>query len=192
MRTALIRDRLQAFLDALPAVEEGPYGDGYNLLEALAERLGEAAAPAFDRYLKDASAHAAKVRRRLSEGQRVGGEWCLTILGRRLDDRRPVEGYAYSVYHADRERVRRLALPAVELSVPRCRERGQAFQHLSVQCNTNRMDNNRLQYVPTVVVADPQRCLQCESSNAKQPPFCEVRSAARPRLCRLSTGSSMT
>src|SRR5205823_617222 len=46
---ALIRDRLQAFLDALPADEEGTYGDGYNLLEALVERLGEDAASAFDR-----------------------------------------------------------------------------------------------------------------------------------------------
>ena len=52
---ALIRDRLQAFLHAVPAEEEGAYGEGYNLLEALADRLGEDAAPAFDRYLKGAT-----------------------------------------------------------------------------------------------------------------------------------------
>jgi hypothetical protein len=52
----LIRARLQGFLDA-PSVDElGAYGDSYNLLEALAERLGEEAAPAFERYLNGGSA----------------------------------------------------------------------------------------------------------------------------------------
>ena len=52
----LVRNRLRVFLDALPAEERGAYGDGYNLLVALAERLGKDAVPAFERYLKGASA----------------------------------------------------------------------------------------------------------------------------------------
>ena len=56
MDRLLIRDRLQAFLDAVPAEEGGAYGDGYNLLESLADRLGGDADPAFDRYLKGATA----------------------------------------------------------------------------------------------------------------------------------------
>jgi hypothetical protein len=97
---ALIRDRFQAFLDALPADEGAPYGDGYNLLEALAERLGADAAPAFDRYLKDATAQRSNSAAEVLARGTSRGEWCIAILSRLLDDRRPV-GYTYAVHHDD-------------------------------------------------------------------------------------------
>jgi hypothetical protein len=97
---ALIRDRFQAFLDALPADEGAPYGDGYNLLEALAERLGADAALAFDRYLKDATAQRGNSAAEVLARGTSRGEWCIGILSRLLDDRRPV-GYTYAVHHDD-------------------------------------------------------------------------------------------
>jgi hypothetical protein len=51
----LIKARLDKFLEALPA-GEGEYGDGYNLLVALATRLGKDSFPSFKKYLSVASA----------------------------------------------------------------------------------------------------------------------------------------
>ncbi len=95
----VIRDRLQIFLNAVPAQEGGAYGDGYNLLVALANRLGKDAAPAFARYLKDASAQ--RCHSAAQALQRTKGEWCVPILSRLLDDKRPVGGYTYAVHRAD-------------------------------------------------------------------------------------------
>lgn len=50
-----IRERLEPMVDKLPAEEGGPYGDGYHLLTALAERAPDTAKAAFQKYLKDAS-----------------------------------------------------------------------------------------------------------------------------------------
>jgi hypothetical protein len=97
----LIRDRIQAFLDAVPAEEGGAYGEGYNLLEALADRLGEDAAPAFDRYLKRASAQRGHSAAEVLARGMGRGEWCIAILSRLLDDRRGVGGYTYAIDHQD-------------------------------------------------------------------------------------------
>jgi hypothetical protein len=97
----LIRDRLQTFLDAVPADEGAPYGDGYNLLEALAERLGEDAVPAFDRYLNGAGAQRGHSAAEALGKGKSRGAWCIAILSRLLDDRRPVGGYTYAVHRED-------------------------------------------------------------------------------------------
>ncbi len=52
--TNLIANRLEHFVDRLPPKEEGPYGDGYNLLVAMGQRLGYQAKPTFVRFLKNA------------------------------------------------------------------------------------------------------------------------------------------
>ncbi len=91
----LVRDRLRAFLDAVPADEHGAYGDGYRLLVALADRLGEGAAPAFDRYLKDASPQRGQSAAEALKSVRA--DWGVPILVRLLDDRRPTDGYTYAV-----------------------------------------------------------------------------------------------
>ncbi|HKQ50703.1 MAG TPA: hypothetical protein VJZ71_21725 [Phycisphaerae bacterium] len=97
-----IRDRLQCFLDALPMEEGGAYGDGHDLLVAMAERLGKNAVPTFTRYLKDASAQrghsAAEALRQIKE------EWCVPILIRLLNDTRPLDGYTYAIQPDDQDR----------------------------------------------------------------------------------------
>ncbi len=100
----LIRDRLQAFLDAVPAVEGGAYGDGYHLLEAFAARLGRDAAPAIDRYLKGATAQRGHSAAEVLARGKSRGEWCIAILTRLLDDRRPVGGYTYAVHREDQNK----------------------------------------------------------------------------------------
>ncbi len=98
----LIRDRLHVFLQALPAQEHGAYGDGYNLLVAAGERLGKEAAPAFERYLKGASAQRChSATQALAETK---GDWCIAVLQRLLDDRRPVGGYSYATHRNDHDR----------------------------------------------------------------------------------------
>jgi len=97
----LIHDRLQAFLDAVPANEGGAYGDGYNLLEALTDRLGGDAAPTFDRYLTGASAQRGHSAAEVLARGRSRGAWCIAILSRLLDDTRPVGGYTDAIHRED-------------------------------------------------------------------------------------------
>ena len=52
----LIRGRLEPRVAALPADEDGPYGEGFHLLVALGQRTPKTARPVFERYLRDASA----------------------------------------------------------------------------------------------------------------------------------------
>ncbi len=102
---ALIRDRLQGFLEAVPLDERGAYGDGYNLLEALAERLGEDAAPAFDRYLKGGSGQRGHSAVEVLGAGKSRGGWCIAILSRLLDDTRPVGGYTHAVHEGNEDRL---------------------------------------------------------------------------------------
>lgn len=100
----LLRDRLPAFLKALPADEHGAYGDGYNLLVALAKRTGSDAAPIFDAYLQGASpqrGHSAA-----EALQHAKGEWCIPILLHLLRDKRPTDGYTYAVDASDQNSTR--------------------------------------------------------------------------------------
>jgi hypothetical protein len=98
----LIRNRLQTFLDSVPAEEGGAYGDGYNLLVALANRLGDDAVPAFERYLRKASAQ--RCHSAAQALRNFNGEWCMAILYGLLWDRRPVGGYSYAVDPNDQDK----------------------------------------------------------------------------------------
>jgi hypothetical protein len=97
----LIRDRLGAMLAAVPATEDGGYGDGYNLLTALVKHFDKDAAPSFDKYLKNSGAlrgfSAAMV---LREGS---GEWREAILRRLLGDMRGVRYYSYAIHPANQD-----------------------------------------------------------------------------------------
>jgi hypothetical protein len=53
--TALLRGRVEPLVDALPADEDGPYGQGYYLLVALGKRTPKTARAVFQRYLRNAS-----------------------------------------------------------------------------------------------------------------------------------------
>src|SRR5262249_29956563 len=50
----LIRERLEPQVAKLPAEEDGPYGEGYELLLALARRTPDTTRPVFEQYLRDA------------------------------------------------------------------------------------------------------------------------------------------
>jgi hypothetical protein len=54
--TELVRKRLEAAVDALPADEGGPYGQGFYLLTALGRRTPKTAPAVFERYLRNPSA----------------------------------------------------------------------------------------------------------------------------------------
>ena len=98
----LIRDRLGLLLARVPRDEHGGYGDGYNLLTALADRLDKDAAPMFDDYLKGGSAQRGfSATMALREGH---GKWRAAILRRLLDDTRSV-GYNFAI-HPDNQDVR--------------------------------------------------------------------------------------
>jgi hypothetical protein len=91
---ALIRARLEPLLDALPADDRGPYGDGYRLLIALTRAAPDAARPAFERYLRGASADRCHtVCLALRE---VGPDWDADLLAPLLADRR-TWGWTYAV-----------------------------------------------------------------------------------------------
>ncbi len=87
----LIRSRLGAFLDEEPAEEDGAYGADYSLLCAMAQRLGKDAAPAFGRYLENASAQ--RCHSAAGALKESTGDWSVPLLLPLLDDRRPVGDY---------------------------------------------------------------------------------------------------
>jgi hypothetical protein len=98
--TALIRRRVEPMIDALPADEQGPYGDGYHLLLALAQRTPSTARVVFERYLRDASAqrcHTVCLVLRESKP-----EWDKALLGPLLMDRR-TWGWTYAVKRGENE-----------------------------------------------------------------------------------------
>jgi len=96
----LVSDRLQKFLDAVPAQEGGAYGDGYHLFVALAEQLGPDSARALTGYLDAASPQ--RCYSAALAFRNIKGDWCIPILERLLDDKRGIEGYTYAVDAADR------------------------------------------------------------------------------------------
>src|SRR4051812_25560747 len=81
--------------------EAGAFGDGYDLLVALAGRLGKDAAPAFDRYLKGGNAQ--RGHSAASALREFRGDWCVRILRRLLDIDRPTDGYTYAVRREDQD-----------------------------------------------------------------------------------------
>ena len=91
----LVLERLSMFIDRLPRVVSGPYGDGYNVLVALAQRYGDRARPAFNRYVEDGA-----VQRGLTMCyvlREIRSEWSEELLSAFLADTRDVDGWTYAV-----------------------------------------------------------------------------------------------
>jgi hypothetical protein len=91
---ALIRDRLEPLVGALPADEGGPYGKGFHLLAALCERSPGTARAVFARYLRDASAQRCHTVCLVLRD--VKADWDTDLLAPMLSDRR-TWGWAYPV-----------------------------------------------------------------------------------------------
>ena len=91
---ALIRKRLEKLVRALPADEGGPYGDGYELLLALARRTPKTARPVFERYLCKASAQ--RCHTVCLVLRKMKSDWGATLLGPLLTDER-TWGWDYAV-----------------------------------------------------------------------------------------------
>ena len=85
-KTNLIRTRLEGFIDQLPADEEGPYGNGYNLLLALGQKLGDQAKPIFVHYLQNASLQ--RWRSMAKVLQETQQQWAAELLLPALTDKR--------------------------------------------------------------------------------------------------------
>jgi hypothetical protein len=98
--TALVRSRLNEFIDRLPPDEPGPYGDGYNLLVALGENIGEQAKPTFVRYLENASLQRWRsMSQALRKTQR---QWAVELLAPALVDKREF-GWTYALVPGQNE-----------------------------------------------------------------------------------------
>jgi hypothetical protein len=90
----LIRRRLESRVDALPAKEEGPYGQGYHYLLALGQRTPKTARAVFERYLRGASAQ--RCHTVCLVLREVKLKWDVALLGPLLADRR-TWGWTYAV-----------------------------------------------------------------------------------------------
>lgn len=90
----LVLERLGSAIDRLPDDEQGPYGDGYELLVALGQLGDEKAKPIFSRYLAKPT-----VQRGLTMSlvlRKTRGEWAKEFLPPLLDDRRDTR-WAYTI-----------------------------------------------------------------------------------------------
>ena len=96
---AVVRKKLDDFLDSTPAAERGAYGEGYNLLVALAERYGERSRRSFDRYLDGGSAQ--RYHSAAQALRKARGDWKTPLLASMLDDRRSVGGYSMPASPSD-------------------------------------------------------------------------------------------
>jgi len=92
---ALVRTRLAAFVRELPATEDGPIGDGYNLLVALGRHVGEGAKPIFRQYLRHASVQRCWTMCQVL--RETCGRWSIELLAPLLTDKRPSAGDTYEV-----------------------------------------------------------------------------------------------
>lgn len=96
----LARQRIDAMIDKLPAEEQGPYGDGYNLLVALGEKLGAEAKPTFIRYLQNASLQRWRSMAQVLRTTRK--EWAVELLSPALADKREF-GWNYALIPGQNE-----------------------------------------------------------------------------------------
>ena len=95
------RKRLEESISKLPETEQGPYGDGYNLLVSLGRQFGTEARPVFEHYMQNAS-----LQRRRSMCKvlaNVRGDWAVDLLGPLLEDSRLADGWDYSVIPGQNE-----------------------------------------------------------------------------------------
>jgi hypothetical protein len=90
----IVQKRLNAMIDQLPADESGPYGQGYNLLVALGEKLGAEAKPTFIRYLQKASLQ--RWRSMAQVLRKTRSEWAVELLSPALADKREF-GWTYAL-----------------------------------------------------------------------------------------------
>lgn len=92
---ALIRRRLEARLAALPANDDGPYGDAYNFLTILCQRTPQTTKPVVERYLKGGGDQRPYVVCLVLQEVRV--RWATELLVSLLTDQRDTrESYAMS------------------------------------------------------------------------------------------------
>jgi hypothetical protein len=89
-----VRGRLEPLVAALPAREDGPYGDGYQMLVALAQRTPDTARPVFERYLRRAGAQRCHTACLVLRQVKVG--WDADVLAPLLNDTR-TWGWTYAV-----------------------------------------------------------------------------------------------
>lgn len=95
------RKRLEECISKLPETEQGPYGDGYNLLVSLGQQFGPKARPVFEHYMQNAS-----LQRRRSMCKvlaNVRGDWSVDLPEPLLEDSRLADGWDYSVIPGQNE-----------------------------------------------------------------------------------------
>jgi hypothetical protein len=82
----LVTARLTALIDALPADENGPFGEGYELLVAIGKNASIDAMPIFTKYMKGGSLQ--RMRSMCHVLRKVHPEWAIQLLSPLLDDQR--------------------------------------------------------------------------------------------------------
>jgi hypothetical protein len=75
--------------------EDGPFGDGYNLLRGLGQYGGTDAKPVFHKYLEHSTVQ--RCRTMCHVLRKVRGEWAINLLAPLLNDRREANGWTYPV-----------------------------------------------------------------------------------------------
>jgi len=98
--TNLIRARLEDFINRLPADEGGPYGEGYNLLVALGQKLDDSAKPIFVQYLQNAGLQRWRTMAKVL--QQTQRQWAVELLLPALTDKREF-GWDYALVPGQNE-----------------------------------------------------------------------------------------
>jgi hypothetical protein len=98
--TNLIRARTGDFIDRLPTEEMGPYGQGYNLLVAFGQKLGDRAKPTFIHYLQNASMQRWRTMAKVL--QKTQPQWAVELLSPALTDKREF-GWNYALVPGQNE-----------------------------------------------------------------------------------------
>ena len=119
-RNDLAQTRLNEMIDQLPAEERGPFGQGYNLLVALGQKLGPKARPTFVRYLQNASLQ--RWRSMAQVLRKTRSEWAAELLSPALLDKREF-GWTYALVLGQNEPRRQIrvcdeAAETISLSRP--------------------------------------------------------------------------
>lgn len=96
----VVKARLETMIDQLPPTEEGPFGDGYNLLVALGEKIGPESKPTFVRYLQNASLQRWRSMAKVLSETRT--EWAAELLAPALTDKREF-GWNYALVPGQNE-----------------------------------------------------------------------------------------
>jgi len=86
--------RLNAFLETLPSDENGPFGQGYDLLVSLGMKLGDNAKSTFTRYLKDGSLQRWRTMSQVL--RKTQSQWAVELLFPALSDKREF-GWEYAL-----------------------------------------------------------------------------------------------